>query len=143
MLSPAPALSGFLASFGIALPEISWPGQSPKFLVDGNRQQGLPFFASVHGRSDTSGVLVVSVRAIKVIDVPSIDLIERLAGTIGPMQAAPTRAGLLPRTVGQILVDRKKNQPKRGTAGQFMVHGGVLRGPGKPFGVHPSGTLIK
>src|SRR5271163_2725131 len=67
----------------------------------------------------------------------------RLAGIVGAMQPAAARTALLPGTVGEVLINRKKKRPEGGSAGQFMVHGGVLRGSYSPFGVHPSGTSIK
>src|SRR5262249_41595997 len=96
-----------------------------------HRRRCHAFTATVARAAETETVVVVFGKILGT---------ARLAGIIGAMQAAPTRAGLLPRTLGKILVDGKKKQPKRGTAGQFMVHEGVLHGPGKPFGVHPSGT---
>jgi len=66
-----------------------------------------------------------------------------LTGVIGAVQPPATGARLPARTLGKILIDREKKQPEAGIPRQILVHHGVLRGRGKPYGVHPSETSIQ
>ena len=45
-----------------------------------------------------------------------------LARKVGTVQPAAARARLLPRGLGEILVNRKKKQPEAGPARQIMIH---------------------
>ena len=67
----------------------------------------------------------------------------RLPRVGSPVQLPTARTGVLASSLGKLLIDIREKQPETSIAKQIMVHRGVLRGPSKTIGVHPSKTEIK